>query len=198
MFKKSPYRLCSFMQHYKELSPLIDFTKNPKIALFFALKDENGNIVKMPQKDIAIYELCIDEDDIVDNEIEANNNLKKYIVNRYDYSNNQEGSHYIYIKNAPEFKIFDVDNKNDRMVIQEGVFLFVNTGHIKNGVIVNAKFNKSYAINKYIITKEFIMDNYNLIYDILKDYLHIDDVKSYLDNQRDLCMNSEGIQYEKN
>lgn len=183
------YELLSLMQHYGFHSPLIDFTKDPKVALYFALDN------KTIEHDISIYYVEIfDKSILIKSKIKANNLIKNYrvkIISEKEY----DDMGYINDDNiVPEGYIIDITN-NSRMRIQKGVFLYLNNfilikdlfnsvGAKKSCKYSIKELNKKISIKKFVINKEVINDNQKYIKNILEPYKGIKDVKAFFTEKK--------------
>lgn len=162
----SMYSFLAFSQHYFGISPLIDLTKSPYVALSFALKDR-----KIYDHDILIYMvepkksedyttssktadkwirdysvLVFNERNVtrfeLENPFEAFNNFKLI----YDKN---KGNNFIEI-NSPTAKLIDVPT-NDLMRYQQGVFLLLDDFTLAGKSYLTKKIRDEFAIKKYII-----------------------------------------------
>lgn len=181
LMQNNAYMLCSFMQHYMELSPLIDITSDPSVALYFALNDKG--LIAKPTNDIAIYEIFVSNENIVRNVNDADMLLRKYNVNIINENDYMEKS---YLKEKSfEMKVIDIEDlscKNDRQLIQDAAFLYLNTGFVVNSQIKMPTIaSKDLYIRKNIISQKIIIKYFDVILKKLKKYIGIEDVKKYLE-----------------
>jgi len=166
------YIMTAFAQHYLDISPFIDFTKCPYVALSFALKGR-----KKADDDIVIYTaLDIGDDDTTSSIEEVNEWLSNYDVKLINTSSSDELLRYFAekgrdIKIKPSFslrdelrqletvfgsvfptaKLIDIPT-NDLMKYQQGVFLLLNGFNIVDSNYLTKSVRQSFVINKYIIS----------------------------------------------
>lgn len=176
------YSFLSFSQHYFGLSPLIDLTKNPFVALSFALKNRTEY-----NEDILFYSVEIkDKDDYTSHLHIANEWMKKYNVIVFrelgiptaeiskEYSKEYLAKYKEYSKenllkykdlleeikgrsifdlNTPSAKLIDVPT-NDLMRFQQGVFLLLDDFTVLGNGYLTKKIRDDFAIKKWIINKK--------------------------------------------
>lgn len=180
--KKMNYKFLSLMQHYGLNSPFIDFTKNPKIALYFSIYDKNTGLIKSIKNDVAIYKVkLLNHNQYITKLSSANSLIRKYNVQYISDVSKEISFEEISLDKigAPDSYFIDIPT-NDRIDIQEGLFLYLNNFMIsKNGFICN-KLNDDALIIKYIIPKDVINKNLNRLDILLNEYKYIYDVEKYL------------------
>lgn len=145
-YEEIDYSFCSLMQHAGCKSPLLDITKNSKIAVSFA-SDKNR------KHDGSLYVFS----DI--KEIDASENMKRlsiFAINKkLDYLTIIRRTRIIFCgldKFDVEFKIL-TSQTNDRMKFQEGAFLYINKCIIVNKKLLLPISNKK--IKKYRVTSTY-------------------------------------------
>lgn len=161
------YPFLSVSQHYLGISPLIDFTKSPYVAMSFSLKNRKEFL-----DDIVIYTLEILSDNDYTNSLEqANLWLKNYDVLVFDTPNLQNHEKtipsYQQVKmiaeelknrtlwdlNVPTAKLIDVPT-NDLMLFQQGVFLLLDDFTLVGKGYLTKKIRDEFSIKKYVINKD--------------------------------------------
>lgn len=160
------YSFLAFSQHYYGISPLLDLTKDPFVAMSFALKNRKEYI-----EDILIYTVEIkNEKDYTDNIDVANKWLKDYSVivlndtnkpsfdalknelEKYkDYHNEVKGRSVIDLT-SPSAKLIDVPI-NDLVKFQHGVFLLLDDFVLVGNGYLTKKIRDKFVVKKYIINK---------------------------------------------
>lgn len=161
------YQFIAFSQHYYGISPLIDFTKSPYVALSFALKDRREY-----KEDILIYTLeIIDDVDYTQDYDTANDWIKDYnvlvlrditqhdfehpyetIENLKKYSKFVKGQNFIN-RSAPKAKLIDVPT-NDLMRYQQGVFLLLDDFNLYSKSYFTKRIRDDFAIKKWLVSKK--------------------------------------------
>lgn len=133
------YEFCSFMQHAKSYSPLLDLTSNPCIALSFAVKSSNdlNNYMKIPS---SLYEFSFSKLENID---EEDPNLfwthMTYISNQKLRLCSKINDKLLCMCTYKDFEthIYILNKKsNDRMKYQKGAFLYINRVVIINGIML--------------------------------------------------------------
>lgn len=164
------YELCAFAQHYLNVSPLIDFTKNLYTSLSFALKDR-----EIFDDDIVLYTVELKrEDDYTDDinianrwlrdidvyvsgfeEKEVRKIIKEIIENKDLIMSDDFRRHMEQInKNPlPTAKLIDVPT-NTRMKYQQGVFLLLTDFQLFNVKYFTKNIREHFTVTKFIISKE--------------------------------------------
>lgn len=165
------YPFLSFSQHYFGLSPLIDLTKNPFVALSFALKSRD-----VYTKDILIYSVEIKhkEDYTCDLSVankwindysvilfrdpkntgfdSAFENRKELLINYKELFEEVKGRS-LFDLNAPSARLIDVP-VNDLMRFQQGVFLLLDDFTVFGNGYLTKKIRDDFAIKKWIVNKD--------------------------------------------
>ncbi len=172
------YPFLAFSQHYFGISPFIDLTKNPYVALSFALKDR-----EIYEQDILIYTVEPKQDeDFTDNVSVANSWIKDYSVLVFNdtYSNRLEiekplnvlndlklifdknkGNNF-FDMNSPSAKLIDVPT-NDLMKYQQGVFLLLDDFSLLGKSYLTKKIRDDFAVKKWVINKNICPKLLNLL-----------------------------------
>lgn len=173
----SPYSLCSFIQHSIGFSPLIDFSKSPKPALSFAMAN-GSNLPTYYGDNACVFELKIDEAQIIDNVADINNIITKAQLQVFDKAPHittliqnemwrnllKEKKSVIHFFNLPT---------SDRMRFQKGVFvMFDNVIIIGNELYLSFDKTKylSKRLTKYIIRTSKKDDLYNQLMEQFPHY----------------------------
>lgn len=165
--KDEMYNFLSFSQHYFGISPMIDFTKSPYVALSFALKDRN-----VFNEDILIYTLELKSgDDYTDSIETANkwindysvlifNNVAKHefetptaALAEYRLIAEKFRGYSFLDMNAPAAKLIDVPT-NDLIKYQQGVFLLLDDFSLFGKSYLTKKIRDEFNLKKWIINKE--------------------------------------------
>ncbi len=161
------YQFLAFSQHYYGISPLIDFTKSPYVALSFALKDRTEY-----KEDILIYTLeILDDKDYTCDYDTANSWIRDYnvlvlrditqrelehpyetIENLKKYSKFVKGQSLIG-RSAPKARLIDVPT-NDLMRYQQGVFLLLDDFNLYSKSYFTKRIRDDFAIKKWLVSKE--------------------------------------------
>lgn len=161
------YSFLAFSQHYFGLSPLIDFTKSPYVALSFALKDRTNY-----EENILFYTLELKNQEDYTTDIDTanrwldsysvllfNNVTKVELDNPFDalndfkiISENFKGHRLLEIT-SPSAKLIDVPT-NDLMKYQQGVFLLLDDFSLVGKSYFTKKIRDDFTIRKWIINKE--------------------------------------------
>ncbi len=165
--KEEMYNFLAFSQHYFGISPLIDFTKSPHVALSFALKDRTYF-----EDDILIYTLELKSSDDYTSSIEtANKWINDYSVLIFSnvakhelegpaeaiagyklISEKFKGSSFLDM-NAPSAKLIDVPS-NDLIKYQQGVFLLLDDFSLLGKSYLTKKIRDEFNLKKWIIDKK--------------------------------------------
>lgn len=161
------YQFLAFSQHYYGISPMIDFTKSPYVALSFALKDRTEY-----KEDILIYTLeILDDKDYTCDYDTANSWIRDYnvlvlrditqrelehpyetIENLKKYSKFVKGQSLIE-RSAPKARLIDVPT-NDLMRYQQGVFLLLDDFNLYSKSYFTKRIRDDFAIKKWLVSKE--------------------------------------------
>lgn len=160
------YSFLAFSQHYFGISPLIDFTKSPYVALSFALKGR-----KEYNDDILIYTLQLkNQNDYTDNIDTANQWIDDYSVlifnnvtkveldnpfdalNEFKIISEKFKGHRLLEITSPSAKLIDVPT-NDLMKYQQGVFLMLDDFSLVGKSYFTKKIRDDFIIKKWIINK---------------------------------------------
>ena len=161
------YQFLAFSQHYYGISPLIDFTKSPYVALSFALKDRTEY-----KEDILIYTLeILDDKDYTCDYDTANSWIRDYnvlvlrditqrelehpyetIENLKKYSKFVKGQSLIG-RSAPKARLIDVPT-NDLMRYQQGVFLLLDDFNLYSKSYFTKRIRDDFAIKKWLVSKD--------------------------------------------
>lgn len=155
----NPYKFIAFIQHAISYSPLIDFTKNSRVALSFALSN-SAKISEFYKSDACIYELDISNFRVLTDKSEIDEKIRSSKIQIIK----DGGSIMNIITNAMWIDLMSVDNEsrvhlinvptNDKMLYQKGVFaLFDNVIVIGNEMFFS-KTNIAFFrenLKKYII-----------------------------------------------
>lgn len=163
----SMYNFLAFSQHYFGISPLIDLTKSPYVALSFALKnrteyDENPLIYTVEIKDINDYtnELNIANKWLSEYNVAVfnTNKIEFYEDFKFDFKRYKmlfDGIKEFGLINvtSPSAKLIDVPT-NDLMRFQQGVFLLLNEFALLGKGYLTKKVRDDFNVKKWIINKE--------------------------------------------
>ena len=165
------YPFLSFSQHYFGLSPLIDLTKNPFVALSFALKNRD-----VYTKDILIYSVEIKQKEDYTCDLSVANkwindysvilfrdpkntgfdsafeNRKDLLINYKELFEEVKGRS-LFDLNAPSARLIDVP-VNDLMRFQQGVFLLLDDFTVFGNGYLTKKIRDDFAIKKWIVNKD--------------------------------------------
>lgn len=165
--KEKMYDFLSFSQHYFGISPMIDFTKSPYVALSFALKDRC-----VFDENVLIYTLELkDDDDYTDSIETANKWINDYSVlifsnvakhefemptaalSEYKRIAEKFRGYSFLDMNAPAAKLIDVPT-NDLIKYQQGVFLLLDDFSLFGKSYLTKKIRDEFNLKKWIISKE--------------------------------------------
>lgn len=199
------YPFLSFSQHYFGLSPLIDLTKNPFVALSFALKNRD-----VYTKDILIYSVEIKHmEDYTDDLSVANRWINEYCVILFrDPKNTGFDSTFekrkellinykelleevkgrsLFDLNAPSARLIDVP-VNDLMRFQQGVFLLLDDFTVFGNGYLTKKIRDDFAIKKWIVNKDICPSllDYQRQNAPQYDYASITDLSSVVEKIKDI------------
>lgn len=156
------FEICSFSQHYLDMSPFIDFTKSLFVAMSFALKNRD-----VFTDDIVIYTVEIDDnehytDDIVtaecwlhDYKVTVLNSPENIVKNRKGISSVKESIEAIEARSkatSPTAKFIDIPT-NDLIKFQQGVFMMLTDYTMFYDSYLTKSIRENFRINKYIISK---------------------------------------------
>lgn len=161
------YSFLAFSQHYYGVSPLLDLTKDPFVAMSFALKNReeyNENIlfytVEIKNIDDYTNDISVankwlrDYSVVVFNESNKPNiDALKYEIDRYkDYHNENKGRSVIDLT-SPSAKLIDIP-MNDLVKFQHGVFLLLDDFILFGNGYLTKKIRDNFVVKKYIINKD--------------------------------------------
>lgn len=167
------YNFLAFSQHYFGISPLIDLTKSPYVALSFALKNR-----KQYKDDVLLYTVEIKNDDDYTSDImQADEWINSYNVTVFNDSlmdfyedfkfdikqykifldslKNKGGNMGSF--SAPHAKLIDVPT-NDLMRFQQGVFLLLNDFAIVGKGYLTKNVRDDFTVKKWVINKDICPD----------------------------------------
>ena len=161
------YNFLAFSQHYFGISPLIDLTKSPYVALSFALKnrtlyDENPLIYTVEIKDendytndINVADKWLSEYDVAVFNVNVIDFYEDFKFDFKKYKKMFDGIKEMGILNvtSPSAKLIDVPT-NDLMRFQQGVFLLLNDFAIIGKGYLTKKVRDDFNVKKWIINKE--------------------------------------------
>ncbi len=169
------YEQLAYIQHSISFSPLLDFSTNYQTSRSFAVGDLSSPFI-MQDEDAALFELNVNDKNIIDNYDEADKAIKE--LNVEYYGNNPRISTIIksklwneFLSNEEVFSTYHlIDIKtNDRMRIQGGTFvLFNNVIIVGNDILFSSKAKLELY---YLITKYIIYGKSGERYDIYKDIM---------------------------
>lgn len=164
------FEICSFSQHYLDMSPFIDFTKSLFVALSFALKKKASY-----EDDIVIYTVEIDDmehytDDIVtaecwlhDYKVTVFNSPENVVKNRKGIISRASVLESIETIEArskfssPTAKFIDIPT-NDLIKFQQGVFMLLTDYSMFYDSYLTKSIRENFHIVKYIISKDICKD----------------------------------------
>lgn len=203
---QSLYNFLAFSQHYFGISPLIDLTKSPYVALSFALKNR-----KVFDENPLIYTVEIKDTDDYTNDITvANKWLSEYNVAVFNtnaiefyedfnfdfkkYKKLFDGIKEMGILNvtSPNAKLIDVPT-NDLMRFQQGVFLMLNEFAILGKGYLTKKVRDDFNVKKWIINKEICPELLDMLMNERPYYNYdtITDLKAVVSNIKNLYTKGE-------
>ena len=163
------YAMLAFAQHYLDISPFIDFSKNLFVSLSFAMKGRTTF-----KEDIVLYTAVdIDDDDSTQDLEEINDWLCNYQVHifktdlaeattkRYSETpptadalrNDLKRFQEVLSTMSPTAKLIDRPT-NDLMRYQQGVFLLLNNFSLIDSKYLTKAVRQSFSIHKYILSKD--------------------------------------------
>lgn len=159
------YELCSFSQHYLNVSPFIDFTKSLYVALSFALKgkeevDDDFVIytAEIPNKDYYTNDIVVAECWLNDYKVSVYNSPDELKLKHISLSPSavklakQALEKRIY-ESSPKAKLIDIPT-NDLVKYQQGVFLMLTDFSMFHKSYLTKNLREDFCITKYIISKE--------------------------------------------
>ena len=165
------YSFLAFSQHYFGISPLIDLTKSPYVAMSFALKDriyfdENPLIYtveiknesdytkdkKTANKWLSDYNVIVLNDGKVENYEDFKFDFKQYDLKKYKEIFDCVKKYGLNDITAPSAKMIDVPT-NDLMRFQQGVFLLLTDFSIIGKGYFTKNIQADFSIKKWIINK---------------------------------------------
>lgn len=171
------FEICSFSQHYLDMSPFIDFTKSLFVALSFALKNK-----KEYEDDIVIYTVEIEDDehytdDIVtaecwlhDYKVTVFNSPEKVVRNNKGRLSKSSVIDSIEAMEArsktasPTAKFIDIPT-NDLIKFQQGVFMLLTDYSMLYNSYLTKSIRENFHITKYVISSKICKDLLELISD---------------------------------
>lgn len=169
------FEICSFSQHYLDMSPFIDFTKSLFVALSFALKQKD-----FYENDIVIYAVEIDDKEHYTNDIVtaecwlhdykvtllnspekvARNN--KGILGKAAVIESLEAIEARSKNTSPTAKFIDIPT-NDLIKFQQGVFMLLTDYTMFYNSYLTKSIRENFHITKYVISKNICPDLLNII-----------------------------------
>ncbi len=169
------FEICSFSQHYLDMSPFIDFTKSLFVALSFALKQREEY-----DDDIVIYTVEIDDEEHYTNDIvTAECWLHDYKVTVFNSPENVVKSRKGIIGmpsvaesieametrskgTSPTAKFIDIPT-NDLIKFQQGVFMLLTDYSLFYDSYLTKSIRENFHIVKYVINKDICRDLLSVI-----------------------------------
>lgn len=169
------FEICSFSQHYLDMSPFIDFTKSLFVALSFALKQREKY-----DDDIVIYTVEIDDEEHYTNDIvTAECWLHDYKVTVFNSPENVVKSRKGIIGmpsvaesieametrskgTSPTAKFIDIPT-NDLIKFQQGVFMLLTDYSLFYDSYLTKSIRENFHIVKYVINKDICRDLLDVI-----------------------------------
>lgn len=157
------FEICSFSQHYLDVSPFIDFTKSLFVALSFALKNRSTFT-----EDIVIYTVEIDDkehytDDIVTAEcwlhdykvtmFNSPENIMKGIKGISSVKESIEAMEARSKATSPTAKFIDIPT-NDLIKFQQGVFMLLTDYSMFYDSYLTKSIREDFRVTKYVVNKE--------------------------------------------
>lgn len=189
--KDGEYSFLAFMQHAVSYSPFIDFTKDPRIAVSFALSNTN-DFNNYQKKDSALFALYLSAPrtyseflkQSFDAGISENANFEEHIIRDVETANRCLRSFKTFVCKkysigspiggmpinsfaqivdclTPKFAFFDIKT-NDRMRYQKGGFLLFYGCLIIDGKIF-VELTPGLTVQKWIISNSVDKENKNKI-----------------------------------
>lgn len=166
------FEICSFSQHYLDLSPFIDFTKSLFAAMSFALKNK-----KVYTDDIVIYTVEINDKenyttDIVtaecwlhDYKVTVFNSPENVVKGRMGITSVKESIEVIEARQkntSPTAKFIDIPT-NDLIKFQQGVFMLLTDYSMYYDSYLTKSIRENFHITKYVISKNICLDLLQII-----------------------------------
>lgn len=167
------YNFLAFSQHYFGISPLIDLTKSPYVALSFALKnrkqykddvllytveikndDDYTSDIMQADEWINLYNVTVFNDSLMDFYEDFKFDIKQYKI-FLDSLKNKGGNMGSF--SAPHAKLIDVPT-NDLMRFQQGVFLLLNDFAIVGKGYLTKNVRDDFTVKKWVINKDICPD----------------------------------------
>lgn len=166
------YSFLAFSQHYLDISPLIDLTKSPYVAMSFAFKnrvyfEEDPLIytVEIKNKDdytkdidianqwISDYNVVVFNDRKVENYEDFKFDFKQQDLKKYKDIFDCVKKYGLNDITAPSAKMIDVPT-NDLMRFQQGVFLLLTDFSIIGRGYFTKNIQADFSIKKWVINKK--------------------------------------------
>lgn len=184
------YNFLAWMQHSSSFSPFIDFTKDYKISTLFALANQNPIEFQNIDSSIFILEVADKNSNVVINNIEDVNKFIKQ-TSVYVLQNKIVPGEKLKISKIggkktelvfdsvaeikeiliPKYKIIDIST-NDRMIRQQGVFLF-----LYNFLIVKNKIFSVFDYDTFLYKRKINITSKKSLSKILsKDNLYLNSI----------------------
>lgn len=166
------FEICSFSQHYLDMSPFIDFTKSLFVAMSFALKNR-----EVFTDDIVIYTVEIDDkehytNDIVtaecwlhDYKVTMFNSPENVVKSRMGISSVKESIEAMEARSkatSPTAKFIDIPT-NDLIKFQQGVFMLLTDYSMFYDAYLTKSIRENFYITKYIISKDICPELLDII-----------------------------------
>lgn len=167
------FEICSFSQHYLDMSPFIDFTKSLFVAMSFALKNRD-----VFTDDIVIYTVEIDDkehytDDIVtaecwlhDYKVTMINSPENVVKGRKGgilaFKESIEAMEARSKATSPTAKFIDIPT-NDLIKFQQGVFMLLTDYSMFYDAYLTKSIRENFHITKYIISKKICPELLDII-----------------------------------
>lgn len=195
------YNFLSFSQHYFGISPLIDLTKSPFVALSFALKNRkeyDDDVLfytveikndadytcdmKTADKWVSEYNVTVFNDNLMDFYEDFKFDFKQYKL--FIEGLRSQGKN-ISNMSSPSAKLIDVPT-NDLMRFQQGVFLLLNDFTLVGKGYLTKNVRDDFLVKKWLINKDIcpILLNYQLKERPYYNYDTITDLSAVVANIR--------------
>lgn len=160
------YELCSFSQHYLDMSPFIDFTKSLYVASSFATKgrekvDEDFVIytAEITNKDYYTDDIVVAECWLNDYKVSVYNSpdellkLKNISFSPSVLKSAKQAMEKRIKESTPKAKLIDIPT-NDLVKYQQGVFLLLTDFAIYHKSYLTKSLREDFLVTKYIIDKD--------------------------------------------